>query len=292
MSSRTTINSSSTHTRIFFCTYNWLVINSNIRGNHFYFSKNIMIIWIFEKIVKHLDAKRKHDFEYYKIFENVFQILNVVYDDFNWKRNARTKFDKFQMKFDQIFVDFFSNFILLTNQLNDYSKIIKMNRLKIKIIYQFRQVIATSKSFFIVKVLKKKLLSIDIRMRDNRVNNFLEIDERNKTRNVKTIVKTTINYDRFNFDRFKQTREFNDIEQQVYNNLVAKRDKKDCYNCDSFEHFVKNCSKSRDQWMNVEIKKKIIVIQVDEMQNYAIKNFEVFDAINDTSSDIFFDSKN
>ena len=39
------------------------------------------------------------------------------------------------MKLDQIFVDFFSNFILLINQLSDYSKIIKMNRLKIKIIY-------------------------------------------------------------------------------------------------------------------------------------------------------------
>ena len=150
------------------------------------------------------------------------------------------------MKFDQIFVDLFTNFILLTNQLNDYSKIIKMNRLKIKIIYQFKQIIATSKSFFIVKILKKKLLSIDIRMRDNRDNNFLEIDERNKTRNVKTIVKTTINYDRFNFDRFKQTRKFNDIEQQMNNNLVAKRDEKNCYNCDFFEHFVKNCSKSKD----------------------------------------------
>ena len=38
--------------------------------------------------------------------------------------------------------------------------------------------------------------------------------------------------------------------------------------------------------------KKIIVIQIDEMQNYAIKNFEIFDAINDISNDIFFDSKN
>ena len=87
-----------------------------------------------------------------------------------------------------------------------------MNRLKIKIIYQLKQVIATSKNFFIVKVLKKKFLSIDIRMRDNRDNNSFEIDERNKTRNVKAIVKTTINYDRFNFDRFKQARKFNDIE--------------------------------------------------------------------------------
>ena len=129
-------------------------------------------------------------------------------------------------------------------------------------------------------------------MRDNRVNNLLEIDERNKTRNVKAIVKTTINYDRFNFDRLKQAREFSDIEQKVYNNLIAKRDEKDCYSCDSLEHFVKNCSKSKDQWMNVEIKKKIIVIQVDEIQNYAIKSFEVFDAISDTSNDIFFDSKN
>ena len=170
----------------------------------------------------------------------MFQILNVVYDDFNWERNARTKFNKLQMKFDQIFVDFFSNFILLINQLNDYSKIIKMNRLKIKIIYQFKQIIATFENFFIVKTLKKKLLSIYIRMRNNRDNNSFEIDERNKTRNVKAIVKTTINYDRFNFNRFKQIQKFNDIKQQTYINLVAKHDKKNCYNCDFFEHFIKN----------------------------------------------------
>ena len=41
----------------------WLIIEKKI---------NIMIIWIFKTIVKHLDVKRKHDFEYYKILENVF----------------------------------------------------------------------------------------------------------------------------------------------------------------------------------------------------------------------------
>ena len=47
--------------------------------------------------------------------------------------------------------------------------------------------------------------------------------------------------------------------------------------------------------MNKTIKKKIIVIQVDKMKKYVIKSFEVFDvfdAINDTNNDIFFDSKN
>ena len=41
----------------------WLIVEKKI---------NIMITWIFKKIVKHLDAKRKHDSKYYKIFENVF----------------------------------------------------------------------------------------------------------------------------------------------------------------------------------------------------------------------------
>ena len=44
--------------------------------------------------------------------------------------------------------------------------------------------------------------------------------------------------------------------------------------------------------MNIEIKKEIIVIQINEMQNYTIENFEIFNATSDINNDIFFDSKN
>ena len=63
------------------------------------------------------------------------------------------------MKSKQTFIKFYSNFIILINQLKKYSEKIKINDFEHKIIFSLRRVIVNLNDFTFLKTLKRKCYS-------------------------------------------------------------------------------------------------------------------------------------
>ena len=76
---------------------------------------NVLIFFIFENVVEQIDFRRFHNIIFYQKFQNVFDLLNFIYLNFNRLRNTRRDFEIFKIKFKQIFNIFYSKFIKLLN---------------------------------------------------------------------------------------------------------------------------------------------------------------------------------
>ena len=88
---------------------------------------NVLINFISEKSIKHINVKRLNVSNFYQCFDDVYVVLNSLYKNKNRIRDVRRQFEIFEMKFDQIFSNFYSKFIFFVNQLIDYSKKTKID---------------------------------------------------------------------------------------------------------------------------------------------------------------------
>ena len=122
------------------------------------------------------------------------------------------------MKFENFFVEFYFEFILLINQLKNYLKRIKINRLKKRITISFQRVIVSLKKVISLRTFKNKFLSINIRLNNIRASQIFKNKDKNKSHVVK-LYKTLSNFNRFTF---KIAREFFFVKKQILRNIVEK----------------------------------------------------------------------
>ena len=165
----------------------------------------------------------------------MFDVLNNFYFDSNKIRNAKEKYKKFQMKSKQTFIKFYSNFIILINQLKKYSEKIKINDFEHKIIFSLRRVIVNLNDFTFLKILKKKLLFVDVKF--NHINN----DVKNNINVIKTFIKKTIEVIARKFVNVKFFRSFFDIEKKTFIRITAREqikndDNSNCFECENHDH--------------------------------------------------------
>ena len=122
----------------------------------------IIFIFINDKVSKHFNARRRHDFTIFVRFKNVFDILNEIFLNHDNERNVRAKYNELKMKSKQFFAKFYSKFILLTNQLKNCIDQIKLKNLKNKISTSLIQATINNESFNSLLIYKKHFQIIDI----------------------------------------------------------------------------------------------------------------------------------
>ena len=159
----------------------------------------------------------------------MFDVLNNLYFDSNRIRNVKEKYKKLRMKSKQTFIKFYSDFIILINQLKKYSEKIKIDDLEHKIIFSFRRVFVNLNDFTFLKVLKRKLLFVDAKF--NHINN----DVKNNNNIIKTFIKKTIEVIAEKFVNVKFFRSLFDIEKKVFIRIIAREQIKNDDNSNCFE---------------------------------------------------------
>ena len=240
------------------------------------FEKTISIIfWITNDVVKHLNVLRLNNFKYFKNENMMFDVLNNFYFDSNKIRNAKKKYEKLQMKSKQTFIKFYSDFIILVNQLKKYSKKIKINDFEHKIILNLRRVIVNLNDFTFLKVLKRKLLFVDVKF--NHINN----DVKSNINVIKAFIKKTIEVIAEKFVNVKLFRSLFDIEKRTFIRITAREQVKDddnsnCFECESHDHRWNKCDFNFKTliWMNKKIKQEIAFIKMKNRQALKLINFE------------------
>ena len=183
-----------------------------------------------------MNVKRRYDFDVFEIFRNVFDILNEIFKNFNNQRNARIAYNELRMKFEQIFVDFYVEFILLINQLKNCFEKIKMKNLKNKIITTLRRVIANSDFFRFLKKYKNHLQITNVKFKNLRLvfKFILNKDiEKKSDRFNKSVVRIVETLSRTLFVAIKT--QIN-LKNQIIKNLIRQNIKCfDCENCLNFD---------------------------------------------------------
>ena len=156
---------------------------------------NVFINLIKNISTKHIDAQRLNVSDFYICLIDVFTIFDFFYLNKNCFRDTRRKFDVFQIKLDQFFSVFYFDFILLVNQLTNYSKKTKMNSLKKKIIEQLQRIIAFSEKFETLKNFKDYFQIVDTRLSNIRFEIFFKTDSKSRyitKRIIVTIIDTIL----------------------------------------------------------------------------------------------------
>ena len=165
----------------------------------------------------------------------MFDVLNNFYFDSNRIRNVKKKYKKLQMKSKQTFIKFYSDFIILINQLKKYSKKININDLEHKIIFNFRRVIVNLNDFTFLKILKRKLLFVDAKF------NYINNDVKNNINVIKTFIKKTIEIIAKKFVNVKFFRSLFDIEKKSFIRIIVREqikndDNSNCFECENHDH--------------------------------------------------------
>ena len=182
-----------------------------------------------------MNVLRLNNLKYFKNENIMFDVLNNFYFDSNRIRNVKEKYKKFQIKSKQTFIKFYSDFIILVNQLKKYSEKIKINDLKHKIIFNFRRVFVNLNDFTFLKVLKRKLLFVDAKF--NHINNNVK----NNNNVIKTFIKKTIEIIAKKFVNVKSFRSLFDIEKKTFTRITIREqikndDNSNCFECENHDH--------------------------------------------------------
>ena len=107
-----------------------------------------------------MNARRRHESNVFVKSSDVFECLNEIFKNHDRERKARRNFIKFKMKSDQIFSNFYSEFILLTNQLSNAIQKFKIENLRDKIIEELKLVTVNIDKFDSLLNYKNHLQSI------------------------------------------------------------------------------------------------------------------------------------
>ena len=186
----------------------------------------IIFIFISDKVSKHFNARRRHDLTIFVRLKDVFDALNEIYLDHDSERNVRAKYNELKMKLKQFFAEFYSNFILLTNQLKNCIDQIKLKNLKNKISTSLIQATINSESFNFLLIYKKHLQIIDINLNRRRLaTQFLS---KYFTKSTKSFIKSISRIDKIarNIDMLlrmlSKSKTYINMKHEAVKNLVIK----------------------------------------------------------------------
>ena len=222
----------------------------------------VIFIFISDKVNKHFNARQRHNFTIFVRFKNVFDILNEFFLNHDSERNARAKYNELKMKSEQFFAEFYSKFILLTNQLKNCIDQIKLKNLKNKISTSLTQTTINNESFNFLLIYKKHLQIIDINF--NRRRFAIQFLSKYFIKSVKSFIKSIFRIDKTvrNIDMllrmlFKSKIYINMKHETVKNLVIKFKNNRNCWNCEEF-YFLIDCFNfsKKKKWIKKSLNKK------------------------------------
>ena len=290
---------------------NWkLKIQNKLNVNKNWWSTStlttrIIFIFISDKVSKHFNARRRHDLTIFVRFKNVFDALNEIFLNHDSERNARAKYNELKMKSEQFFAEFYSNFILLTNQLKNCIDQIKLKNLKNKISTSLTQATINNEFFNFLLIYKKHLQIIDINF--NRRRFAIQFLSKYFTKSAESFIKSISRIDRTakNIDMllrmlFKSKIYINMKYEAVKNFVIKSKNSRNCWNCEE-SHLLIDCSdfSKKKKWIKKKFKQEIISLEKIDVSESNIQMINLIktssnsvDEINEFDSDVKRASKN
>ena len=217
---------------------NKLIVNVDHFADE-YTKATTIVSWIEDKARRHVFARRNVDMIFFKISQMIFDVLSLIFAKKNKKRSIRNKFKVLIMRINQRFSKFFSEFLLLSNQLSHYSKQNLTDEFREKLTSQFQRVIVSNDKFNIVESLKKLIEKIDQKLHSLEITRFENSISKNISRiTFKTsIVKIATRDNIFNVNKIMFV-----VDQIIMKILYEKNDiDKKCYRCEDFKHMIRDC---------------------------------------------------
>ncbi len=232
---------------------NWLfVMRNKLEENADWFSiktskKTYVRTRIDEDAMKHLASRfKKNSIKSFFIAEEIFDNLNRVFDDSNKRVNALKTYRRLkQIKTNKEFHTFFAKFQRLTSDSKIYDEAILLKDLKDKMFWNLQKTLASDIYKTIDLYEFARLCQfIDQTLRD--------VD--NKTRNSnrddyeESISRVNINNQESSRDQnTSRSRSQTSASSRVINQISIEEQVNafNCYNCEKFEHLIRNCKASR-----------------------------------------------
>ena len=246
-------------------------------NNDHYFTNQMKILtvslWLDEIARDHVFARRKFDSLFFKIVDEVFILLISVFVEKNVDRIVRNKFKNLKMNINQRFSNFFSKFVLLSNQLSNYFQQILTNELREKLTSTLQRVIVSNDKFSDVNFLKKLIESVNQKLHSLKnyqiikIEIFTRVNQSFSKRNiVKSFTRTSI------FSTFKR---FSVFELTTLKSLqIKEKTSSNCYKCEVLDHWSKDCSKSESLVIYIQkiLRKKKNALKIHNIVDFIFKN--------------------
>ena len=238
---------------------------------------NVLIGFTSGDAAKHIDSRRLDNSDFYTCPNDVFEVLDSVYKNVNRVRDARKKFQLLMMKPNQSFGDFYSEFILLANQLSDYSEQTKMDSLEDKVTPKLQDGLASHGGEY-ASLLELKTVLQKMDQRFNNVRQATSSGSRSRylKRSSDAAAPSTSNAPATSLVIAKHSsassapsaRVLSSTEKKAYSNVAKQLGSDGCWNCGENGHLARDCPRGKANWLDKRIKEEVNLIDTEALQLY------------------------
>ena len=250
---------------------NKLIVNVDHFADE-YTKATTIVSWTEDKARRHVFARRNVDMIFFKTSQMIFDVLSLIFAKKNKKRSIRNKFKVLTMRINQRFPKFFSEFLLLFNQLSHYSKQNLTDELREKLTSQLQRVIVSNGKFSTIESLKKLIEEVNQELHSLEVTRF----ENSTFKDISRIIFKTSIVKIVARDSIINVNKIMSVADQIIMKTLYERDDidKECYRCEDLKHMIRNCSLSKiiDIWLFKKIKQEKNILTINEMSEFLMKN--------------------
>ena len=255
----------------------------------------LVISWTEGQARNHLFARRRKHPDFFQTLEFVFQVLDLIFAEKNVDRIVRHRFKNLRMKSNQIFPEFFSEFILLTDQMIDTSKQTKVDELREKLTPQLQKAIVSNGKFHTVEALKTLVEHVDLELNSIVYDKQDRQDNKGKARASKGFSRDNTSQKTSNISATGNRRTLSKNQTQTLRNIKQKNGGRiGCYECGEDEHFAKDCPHGHhgETWLQKEVKKELNLIEEAQMHHHLISVDDDAASAISSDSELTAESKN
>jgi hypothetical protein len=247
--------------------------------------KTYVRIKIDDDVMKHFISRFfKNSIKSYITSKEIFDDLYQIFDDLNRRINALKTYKRLkQIESFKNFNTFWIEFQRLTNDSELYNQEALLEDLKNKMSYELQKLLviesykATDLHEFVkmCRYIDQTLKDVNNKSRREEFFSDAARDEKitvivnsNQNNQINQNVDKSISRFRFEISEFEFESSFCVITQSSFENQMNIIN---CYNCEKFEHFFRNCR----QFEKMNLNNFIREINVHEKNNSSVENFEI-----------------
>ena len=219
---------------------------------------------------EHLNAYRINDSRYFKISEQVLEILSSIYDDLNRKENARHKFKRLKMTLEMSFHLFYNHFLRFAT-IAEISEDYLLKELKNRVLSRMQKTMFDVSSIAeTLNELKTYLTQLNNRQRHYIAfrassKNEIVVATSSKSFDAAVATKTSVTSETF-FETFARSRE--NISATFIsrsNSILRLQDLSEqiiYYNCNEVDYFASDCS----YFSKARVAKEQRIVRINEVK--------------------------
>ena len=246
----------------------------------------VILTWTGGKASKHLNARRRHEPNVFAEPSDVFECLDEIFKDHDRERKARRDFIKLKMESGQTFADFYSEFILLANQLRNATEGSKMEDLGDKITEELKLATANSGTFDSLLDYKKHLQSTYIKL--SHIESESQSSSKAAAKAANRAGRTARTTDVL-LRMLPKTKFHTDVEKEALKNLTNySSHSQKCWGCGG-DHLLADCPNptKKTRWVQKRFKTEVASLQEanddSDVQVASLKAKASGDVASDTS---------